>query len=132
MLKKGPRSDQDNCSLTSAFISIGFPLYLSLSILQWKDIKVATRDIIPLRPSALPRNGISLLNVAVNDIHELSIEHNMKLNPKKCKEMLIKFMQNDSFTIRPIVFGNNTVERVKTYKLHVIISNDLKWNEHID
>ena len=44
----------------------------------------------------LPRNGISLLNVAVNDIHKFSIEHNMKLNPKKCKEMLINFMQNDS------------------------------------
>ena len=36
----------------------------------------------------LPRNGISLLNVAVNDIHKFSIEHNMKLNSKKCKEML--------------------------------------------
>ena len=35
----------------------------------------------------LPRNGISLLNVAVNGIHKFSIEHNMKLNPKKCKEM---------------------------------------------
>ena len=39
-------------------------------------------EILPLR------NGISLLNVAVNDIHKFSIEHNMKLNPKKCKEML--------------------------------------------
>ena len=39
----------------------------------------------------LPRNSISLLNVAVNDIHKVSIEHNMKLNPKKCKEMLINF-----------------------------------------
>ena len=27
----------------------------------------------------LPRNGISLLNVAVNDIHKFSIEHNMKV-----------------------------------------------------
>ena len=26
----------------------------------------------------LPRNGISLTNVAVNDIHKFSIEHNMK------------------------------------------------------
>ena len=34
------------------------------------------------------RNGINLLNVAVNDIHKFSIEHYMKLNPKKCKEML--------------------------------------------
>ena len=39
-------------------------------------------EILPLR------NGISFLNVAVNDIHKFSIQHNMKLNPKKCKEML--------------------------------------------
>ena len=57
----------------------------------------------------------------------------MKLNPKKCKEMLINFMQNDNFTIRPIVLGNNTVECVTTYKLlGIIISNDLNWNKHID
>ena len=80
----------------------------------------------------LPRNGISLLNVAVNDIHEFSIEHNMKLNPKKSKEMLINFMQNDNFTTRSIVIGN-TVERITTYKLLIIIiNNDLKWSEHID
>lgn len=77
----------------------------------------------------LPRNGISLLNVAVNDIHNFSIEHNMKLNPKKCKEMLINFMQNDNFTTRPIVLGNITLERVTTYKLlGIIISDDLKWS----
>ena len=57
----------------------------------------------------LPRNGISLPNVAVIDIHKFSIEHNMKLNPKKCKEMLISFIQNDNFTTRPIVLGYNTV-----------------------
>ena len=72
----------------------------------------------------LPRNSNSLLNVAVNDIHKFSIEHNMKLNPKKCKEMLIN--------LRPIVLDNNTVERVTTYKLlGIIISDDLKRNEHI-
>ena len=81
----------------------------------------------------LPRNGISLLNVAVNDIHKFSNEHNMKLNPKKCKEMLINFMQNDNFTTRIIFLGNNAVECVTTYKLlGIIICNDLKWNEHID
>ena len=36
----------------------------------------------------IPSNGISLLNVAVNDIPKYSMEHNMKLNPQKCKEML--------------------------------------------
>ena len=80
-----------------------------------------------------PRNGISLLNVAVNDIHKFSIPHNMKLNPKKCKEMLINFKQNDNFTTRPIVRGNNTVECVTTCKLlGIIIINNLKYNEHIN
>ena len=61
----------------------------------------------------LPRNGISLLNVAVNDIHKFSIERNMKLNQsKKWKKMLINFMKNDNFTTRPIVLGNNTVELI--------------------
>ena len=42
-------------------------------------------------------------------------------------------MQNENFTTRPIVFGNNTIERVTTYKLlGIIISNDLKRSEHID
>ena len=81
----------------------------------------------------LPSNGISLRNRAVNDIHKLSMERNMKFIPKKCKKMLINFMQNDNFTRRPIVFGNNTVEHVTTYKLlDIIISNDLKWSKHID
>ena len=84
-------------------------------------------EILPLR------NGISLLNVAVNDIHKFSIEHNTKLNPKKGKEMLINYMQYDNFTTRPIVLGTNTVECVTTYKLlGIIVSNDLKWNEHIN
>ena len=41
-------------------------------------------------------------------------------------------MQNNNFAVRPIVLDNNTVERVTTYKLlGIIISNDLKRNEHI-
>ena len=37
------------------------------------------------------------------------------------------------FTTRPIILSNNTVERVTTYKLlGIIISNDLKWSEHIN
>ena len=46
---------------------------------------------------------------------------------------MFNFKQNDNFTTRPIVLGNNTVEYVTTYKLlRIIICNDLKWNEHID
>ena len=52
----------------------------------------------------------------------------MKLNPKKCKEMLINFLHNPNFLFRPIQIGNNIIERVITYKsLGVILSSDLKW-----
>ena len=81
----------------------------------------------------IPRNSISLLNFAVSDIHEFADEHNMKLNPKKCKEMLINFLHNPNFSLRPIQIGNNIVERVITYKsLGVILRSDLKWNPHIE
>lgn len=81
----------------------------------------------------LPRNSISLLNITASDIQNFSIEHNMKLNPPKCKEMLINFMHNPNFILRPIIVGNNVIERVSSYKiLGVFVDSDLKWNSHID
>jgi len=38
-------------------------------------------------------NSISILNLAVSDTHNFCIEHKMKSNPQKCKEMLINFMK---------------------------------------
>jgi hypothetical protein len=47
--------------------------------------------------------------------------------------MLINFMYNDNFLIRPIVVGNNLIESISTYKLlGVAISRDLKWNHHVE
>ena len=58
----------------------------------------------------------------------------MKLNPKKCKEMVINsFMTNPNTVMRPICIGNQVVETVKTYKLlRETAKKDLKWNSHID
>ncbi len=54
------------------------------------------------------------------------MEHNMKLNPTKCKEMLVNFLCNPNFLITPIQIGSHVVEQVKTYKfLGVIMSSDL-------
>ena len=81
----------------------------------------------------IPRNAISVLNNAAADIHNFAIEHNMKLNPTKCKEMLINFLRNPNFLIKPIQIGNYVIEQVKTYKiLGEIMSSDLKWNCHVD
>ena len=81
----------------------------------------------------LPKNSISLLNSAVSDIHNFSVDHNMRLNPIKCKKMLINFMSYPNFTRRPLVVGNNGIARVSTYKiLGVFIDGDLKWNSNVD
>jgi hypothetical protein len=67
-------------------------------------------EIIPIELSA------SLILQSLHDIHEFANEHNMKLNPRKCKEMLINFLHNPIFLLRPIQIGNNIIERVITYK----------------
>ena len=81
----------------------------------------------------IPRNSISMLDVVVREIHDYSVEHKMKLNPKKCNEMYASFMKNSITAMRPISVGNQEVERVGSYKiLGVIISDDLKWNAHVE
>ena len=72
----------------------------------------------------LPRNGCSLFNLVANGIYNFSSDHNMSLNLKKCKEMLVNFMHNHNFLLSPIIFGNNVVDRVPICKLiGVYISN---------
>ena len=81
----------------------------------------------------IPRNSISVLNNVAADIHNFAMEHNMKLNPTKCKEMLINFLRNPNFLVKPIQIGSHVIEQVKTYKcLGVIMSSDLKWNCHVE
>ena len=82
----------------------------------------------------IPRNGISLLNFPANDILAFSRDHTMKLNPSKCKEMLINFMIKHNFVINPISLklGDNIIEETNVYKrLGVYISRDMKWNNHM-
>ena len=80
-----------------------------------------------------PRNSISVLGFAANDIHMFSIDHKIKLNPTKCKEMTINFMTNHNLICSPIIIGTNTIQNVSSYKLlGVIISSDLSWNRHVE
>ena len=72
-----------------------------------------------------------MLDLVVREIHDYCIEHKMKRNPKR--EMYINFMTNSVTSLRPICVGYKEVERVGTYKLlGVIISDDLKWNMHVE
>ena len=59
--------------------------------------------------------------------------HNMRLNPIKFKDMLINLMLYLNFPLRPLVVGNNGIERLSTYKIiGVFINIELKLNSHVD
>ena len=56
----------------------------------------------------------------------------MKLNPIKCKEMLISFKRKTP-VINNITTNNTPIEMVTSYKLlGLIVSSNLKWNDHIE
>lgn len=60
-----------------------------------------------------PRNSISMLALVAREIHDYCIEHKIKFNPKKCKEMYVKFMNNPNTVMRPVCIGDQVAERVK-------------------
>ena len=58
---------------------------------------------------------------------------NMRLNEKKCKDMVISFLKYQPTVITPIQLNGIVFDRVSSYKLlEVIISNDLSWKDHCD
>ena len=63
---------------------------------------------------AIPCNLSSLLGFAVKDVHNYCMEHSMRLNPKKCKDMVVNFMGNLNTIMRPHVYRkpNVTLKRI--------------------
>ena len=58
---------------------------------------------------------------------------NMRLNEKKCKDIVINFLKYQPSVITPIQLNGIVTDKVSSYKLlWVIISNDLSYNEHSD
>ena len=58
---------------------------------------------------------------------------NMRLDEKKCKDMVINFLKYQPTVIIPIQLNGIVIERVSSYKLlGVIVTNVLSWNEHFD
>ena len=72
------------------------------------------------------------MNIVAENVNEFAEKNRMKLNPRKCKEMVIDPLKYNTTVLRPITLGNTTIEKVKKYKLlGVILTVDLKWKEHI-
>ena len=95
------------------------------SRIKYVDDATAREVILRCSPSYLP--------FTVSDTYTYASLTGMKLNSKKCKEMIINFMQYSPFPPVPLTVGGSVIERVVTYKLFgVYISEDLSWNVHIE
>ena len=74
----------------------------------------------------------SHLQGVTDSIVDWSRSNKFELNPSKCKEMMITFQRNQpDFT--PITINGTTINRVrKATILGLSITDDLKWNKHVE
>ena len=80
----------------------------------------------------VPNSGESSLQEAVNHISSWSHSNLFQLNPTKCKELVVCFKKTPP-SQGPIKIYGVQFERVSSANvLGVTISNDLKWNDHVD
>ena len=80
----------------------------------------------------VPISGESSLQEAVNSIFSWSHSYLFQLNPTKCKELVVCFKKT-SPSHGLIKRDGVGLERVSSAKvLGDTISNDLKWNDHVD
>ena len=82
----------------------------------------------------VPRNSPTLMNHIVADIHSFAEVNNMKLNPAKCKDMIVNFLHfNAASVLQPIIIGATRVESVSSFKLlGVYVTSDLTWSVHCE
>ena len=81
---------------------------------------------------SIPRCSCSYLPFIVANINTYASMRNMRLNEKKCKDV-INFWKCQPTVITLIQLNGIVIDRVSSYKLlGVIISDELSWNEHFD
>ena len=92
---------------------------------QWKYV-----DDITLSETVIV-NEESVLQCTLDGINLWCEENDMVLNTRKCKEILICFWKKKP-NFQQLTVNNYPVEHVNSAKLlGVMLSSDLKWNEHV-
>ena len=81
----------------------------------------------------IPRCSPSYMPCIANEIAQYASDHGMRLNAKKCKEIIFSFLQYQPFPATPLCLSGRVIERVGHYKLlGVFISSDLSWIKYCE
>ena len=81
----------------------------------------------------IPRCSPGYLPHVASDICHIASERGMRLNPKKCRELIINFLQFQPAPVSELQLMGSAIKRVNSYKiLGVHVSDDLTGNTHID
>ena len=80
----------------------------------------------------MEKNGTSSMQSRVDKFVTKSRAYGFQLNESKCKELKISFTKSEN-PLEPTTINNTSTEVVPSAKLlGVLISNDLKWNAHVE
>ena len=81
----------------------------------------------------IPKNSISVTTIVADNIIDFAESNHLKLNSKKCKEMVIDPFEYNTTVLRLITVSDTTIQKVKKYKLlGVTFTDDLKLKEYVD
>ena len=79
----------------------------------------------------VPKNSTSDTQIAVDYVQDWSTDNSLHLNDSKCKELLINFNHAEN-SFQRVKVKENELELVSHAKiLGLVVSCDLKWNEHV-
>ncbi len=122
---------------TSAGVPQGTKLGPILFVIMINDLKIVSSnwkyvDDVTIS-EIVPTREVSILQNELNAIGDWTSTNNMKLNPKKCKEMIVSFRRAIEQPPPTLVVENISLERIKSHKvLGLTIQNNLKWDVHIN
>ena len=92
---------------------------------RWKYVEDSTVT------ETLTRDQPSSLQATLESINQWCEKNDMRLNTKKCKEVLICFWKHKP-DVSPLILNNQPIEVVKSAKLLGLTFNDhLKWNDQV-
>ena len=78
------------------------------------------------------KSNESHLQSDLDDLQRWATKNDMKLNGRKCKEMIISFLRCD-LECPPLEIDGHQLELVATFKiLGITINNAMKWSECVD